>query len=122
MKFCWATISVKDMNQSIAFYKDIIGLKVNRRVQAGPTKELAFLGNGETQVELVCDTAETVERFGENISLGFEVESVNDFAGFLKGMGIAIHSGPFQPNPFIRFFFIKDPDGLQIQFVENVIP
>ncbi|HBE76529.1 MAG TPA: glyoxalase, partial [Firmicutes bacterium] len=28
--------------------------------------------------------------------------------------------GPFQPNPHIKFFFVKDPDGFSVQFVENM--
>jgi lactoylglutathione lyase len=39
---------------------------------------------------------------------------------FMKENGIAIHSGPFQPNPGIRFFYVLDPNGLKIQFVENI--
>jgi lactoylglutathione lyase len=34
--------------------------------------------------------------------------------------GLEVVSGPFQPNPFIKFFFIKDPNGVNIQFVENL--
>ena len=37
----------------------------------------------------------------------------------MKEKGIPIHSGPFQPNPHARFFFVLDPNGLKIQFVEN---
>lgn len=31
-----------------------------------------------------------------------------------------VHSGPFQPNPSVSFFYILDPNGLKIQFVENI--
>ena len=55
MKFCWATIMVKDMEESLKFYQEIVGLKVDRRFEAGPGVEIVFLGNGETKVELICD-------------------------------------------------------------------
>ncbi|ODS49840.1 MAG: lactoylglutathione lyase, partial [Halanaerobium sp. 4-GBenrich] len=32
---------------------------------------------------------------------------------------IVIQSGPISPNPKIEFFFVLDPNGLKIQFVEN---
>lgn len=38
---------------------------------------------------------------------------------FVKEKGFEIHSGPFAPNPVTRFFFVQDPDGLLVQFVEQ---
>ena len=36
MSFCWTTIQVKDMNESLEFYEDIVGLKVNQRIEISP--------------------------------------------------------------------------------------
>ncbi|MEG3070260.1 MAG: VOC family protein [Candidatus Syntrophopropionicum ammoniitolerans] len=44
MKFCWCTISVNNLEQSIRFYQQIVGLSLNRRFVAGPGVEIAFLG------------------------------------------------------------------------------
>lgn len=120
MKFCWTTIHVKDLDRSQAFYQDIIGLPVNRRMKPSPDMELAFLGEGETKVELICHKEAADIEFGKDISLGFVVESLDDFSEELKSRNIGIHSGPFQPNPFIKFLYVLDPDGLKIQFVENI--
>ena len=43
MQYCWTTIMVRDLERSIAFYRDIIGLPVNLRFDAGPSGEIAFL-------------------------------------------------------------------------------
>ena len=53
MKFCWVTINVKDMEASLRFYQEIVGLTIDRRFQAGPGVEITFLGNDETKVELI---------------------------------------------------------------------
>jgi len=53
MKFCWTTLTVKNMEESLKFYQELIGLNLNQRFQAGPNMEIAFLGQGETQVELI---------------------------------------------------------------------
>jgi len=37
----------------------------------------------------------------------------------VKEKGIDIESGPIQPNPQTKFFFVLDPNGYRIQFVEN---
>jgi len=107
------------MEESLKFYQEIVGLKQNRRFQAGPGVEIAFLGDGETEIELICRQNNDTVNIGEDISLGFEVNSIDEMMEFVKEKGIDIHSGPFQPNPKTKFFFIKDPNGLKIQFVEN---
>jgi lactoylglutathione lyase len=36
----------------------------------------------------------------------------------IKEKGIEIYDGPHQPNPNTKFFYVLDPNGLKIQFVE----
>ena len=120
MKFCWSTLKVKDLEESLKFYQDIVGLNISKRFKAGPGKEIAFLGAGETKIELICYEDLNEVSYGEHISLGFEVNSVDEMMNFVKEKGIVINSGPFQPNPHTRFFYVLDPNGLKIQFVENM--
>lgn len=119
MKFCWTTLTVRDLAESLKFYQEIVGLKLMNRFTAGPGVEIVFLGEGETQIELLYNEAKTDINIGEDISLGFEVDCLDRFMAFVQERGIAIDSGPFQPNPHMRFFFVKDPNGLKVQFVEN---
>ena len=120
MKFCWTTVTVKNMEESVKFYTEVLGLKVDRRYKAGPDMELAFLGDGETKLELICNEKISEVTIGKDISVGFEVESANDMMDYLKEKGINIIAGPFQPNPHIKFFYILDPNGLKVQLVENI--
>jgi lactoylglutathione lyase len=120
MSFCWTTIQVKDMNESLEFYEDVVGLKINQRIEISPDMEIAFLGEGETQIELAYNKKNSDMKFDANISLGFKVDSVDKKIEFVKEKGLEVHSGPFKPNPSTIFFFILDPNGLQIQFVEDV--
>ncbi|MGV8905648.1 MAG: VOC family protein [Acetobacterium sp.] len=120
MKFSWVTVMVVNMDESIKFYTEIVGLAVNNRMKAGPGIELGFLGDGETEIELVCHESNNEVSFGNDISLGFEVSSMDETLAMVNKNGIAIHSGPFQPNPHIKFFYITDPNGLKIQFIEKL--
>lgn len=120
MKFCWASVSVKNLEESLKFYQEIVGLSVDRRFKSGPGREIAFLGDGETKLELICDEAVKEVTVGQDISLGFQVKSLEEKMEYVKARDIAIHSGPFQPNPHVKFFFVTDPNGLRIQFVENM--
>jgi lactoylglutathione lyase len=120
MKFCWATINVVDMAKSLEFYQETLGLHLNRKTNPNPEMELAFLGTGDTQVELIYNAKNTAVDFGKDICLGFEVESIEAVTALLGSKNIPIHSGPFQPNPFIKFIYVRDPNGMKIQFVENI--
>ena len=117
MGFCWCTIKVKDMEESLDFYTEIVGLDIERRIEVGPDKEIIFLGSGETKIELISDN-NPVENTCIDISLGFTVDSVKRKMEFLQSRGIEDIEGPFKPNPSIEFFYISDPNGLRIQFVE----
>lgn len=121
MKFCWVTIIVKNMEESLRFYQDIVGLKINRRFEAGPGVEIVFLGNkeGETQVELIYNEHIQNIDVGKDISFGFLVDSVEAQMNFVEEKGIEIHDGPFQPNPGTRFFYVLDPNNIRVQFVEQ---
>lgn len=120
MRFCWVTIHVKNLSESVQFYQDIIGLDVIKRMNPNPEMEIVFLGSGETQIELIWNTKNKETNYGKDFSLGFEVGSVDKMIEILKGKNIPILSGPYQPNPAIKFIYIQDPNGLKIQFVENI--
>ncbi len=122
MVFCWATVTVKDMAKSIEFYQDVLGLQCTRKSNPNPDMELAFLGTGDTQVELIYNAKSKDVSFGKDISLGFVVDSIESVTALLQAKNIPIIAGPFQPNPFIKFIYVLDPSGLKIQFVENIKP
>ncbi|AOT71959.1 VOC family protein [Geosporobacter ferrireducens] len=120
MKFCWCTIAVRNMEESLKFYQEIVGLSINRRFMTGPGSEIAFLGDGETKIELIHNEGNESVNIGHDISIGFEVNSVDERIKFIKEKGLDLESGPFQPNPHVKFFFVKDPNGVRVQFVENL--
>jgi lactoylglutathione lyase len=120
MKFCWVTLNVKDMARSLKFYQEIAGLSIDRRMKPNPDMEIVFLGSGETKVELIWNAKAGDIAAGKDISLGFEAGSLDGIGQTLKKNGIPVHSGPFQPNPHIRFLYALDPDGNKVQFVENI--
>lgn len=124
MKFCWTTITVNDMKKSLAFYEQIVGLKVHRQLSPVPGTEIAFLGSEAdddgTEVELIYHANGESTSHGRDISLGFVCNSVDARIEDLKTRGITNIEGPFQPNPHIRFIYLEDPDGVRIQFVENI--
>lgn len=121
MKFLWTSIYVKNLDESIAFYTDLLGLQVTKRFPAGPGMEIAFMGNGinnETLVELLADSKNKAVNFSEFISIGFAVDSVDVMLDTVKSKNIPVHNGPFE-TPGFKFFCIKDPNGLNVQFFQQ---
>lgn len=121
MKYLWTTIYVKNLDESIAFYSNLVGLKVQKRFPAGPGMEIVFMGNGindETLVELIADSKNRTISFGESISIGFATDSVDAMLDTVESQNIPVHSGPFE-TPGFKFFCIKDPNGLNVQFFQQ---
>ena len=113
MHFEHVTIHTRNLLDSIAFYEQVVGLKPVRDMR--PHAPIVFLANeeGATRVELIADgTAYT----GSGISLGFHTADV-------AGKHAELTQKGFQPTPIISpspqtsFFFITDPNGVEIQFI-----
>lgn len=119
MKFTFATIHVKDLDASIRFYEEVAGMKTARRFLAGPNTEIAFMADGPAEIELICDSGEETPIYGEYPSLGLSVDDLDKAMEHVKSKGVEIAAGPIQPNPNTRFFFIHDPDGVNLEIIEQ---
>lgn len=118
MEYVWNTIMTENLEESMAFYQEAIGLKLEGRYPAGPGRELAFLTDGNVKVELIQDEAyQSVKRI-DGISMGFKVDKLEDAMAHVSNLNIEIEAGPIQPNPTVKFFYIRDPNGVKIQLVE----
>ena len=120
MKFSWVTIHVKNMDASLKFYNKILGLPIIRTMDMPNGGQIIFLGEGETSIELIDLPEETVESFNGSLSIGFSISSLKTFEILLEKNNIEVHSGPFQPNPELKFIYILDPNGVKVQLIEHL--
>lgn len=114
----WITLRVRDLEASLNFYNRILGLPIDRRFESRG-KQIVMLGTeGQPKIELIqgSDPALTPEC---GVSVGFEVNSLDEAIENLKNQGISVARGPIQPNPHLRFFYILDPDGFEVQLAEH---
>lgn len=118
MKLNWVTLRVSNLEQSVAFYTEALGMEVASRFGGGG-HQIVMLGKaGEAKVELICDTGTEMESPGNGVSIGLESADLDGLVASLKAKGCTV-TGPVSPNPHIRFFFVKDPDGYTVQLVEQ---
>ena len=110
MAFVHTTIHVTDIDRSIAFYSRL-GIDVSRRFKAGD-REIAFLGDGETKLELVADGKGPVDY--QCISIGFTSSEAGALAASLDEKYV----GPVTPGPGVEFYFVRDPDGFTVQILQ----
>lgn len=117
MKFCWVTINVNNMEESIKFYKDLIGLEILDRFTPYEGVEIVMLGeeNG-TMVELISN--QTTKLKTKGISIGFKVDSLEKSIETMKNNGVNILTEPVSPSPDLEFYFVEDPNGLEIQLIK----
>lgn len=118
MKLGYITFMVRDLEQTIYFYQELVGLKVMRRFNPG-MGEIAFLANEEkeTMLEFIqFEEGEKVETKGMVMSFAVDekLETVREKA---CAMGL-------EPSEIIiegqkpAHFTVCDPDGIVVEFTE----
>ena len=116
----WITLHVRDIENSLAFYQNILGMEVASAVDGKAT--IRFMKtDSDLLLELIHIDGETVETPGKGVSFGLETEDINGLVACLKEQGIPV-SDPVSPNPMFRFYFLQDPDGYNIQLMERLTP
>lgn len=117
MRYEHITMYVRDLENALSFYRDLLGLGMLRRISAENMK-IAFLGEaGQPSIELIEGGGEVPVKSG--FSLGFRVKSLNEATRMMENAGYPLLRGPFSPNDAVRFSFFSDPDGIEIQLLEN---
>ena len=116
MTFTWTTIRVRDLDQSLAFYHDLLGLPIQERF-GPPGHEIAMLGPEEgTRLELIAAGEDLPSPPAPTLSLGFAPEDMGQLLAALEARDIPTR--PMSPNPSLQFYFLDDPDGYTVQLVE----
>ena len=124
MRILHTMLRTGDLDRSIAFYTEILGMRLLRRKDY-PDGEftLAFLGYGEesdnTVIELTynwgVDSYELGSGYGH---IAIEVDDVYQAAGAIKAQGgkILREAGPMNAGTTI-IAFVEDPDGYPIELI-----
>lgn len=121
MELCWITLHTDRMEESLYFYTKVVGLDIDSRFSPDNDAEIAMLGKKDRpKIELIYQKSQIDKIKSDGISIGFTVKSLEDTIEKVKKEGIPIKAGPISPNPGIRFFMVSDPNGVTVQFVENI--
>jgi lactoylglutathione lyase len=117
MKIKYATMAVADMDESIKFYTEVLGLEIDSQHKPYPGLTITLLkGEGEAMIELI-EGEETPKETGL-FSVGIEVEDINTKVKELKSKGAKITQGP-TPILVGTLAFLEDPNGAQIALIQH---
>jgi lactoylglutathione lyase len=121
-KFLHTRMRVSDMDQTVNFYTNVLGLEVLERKVSPRGSHLAFLKvpNSEELIELCSFPLSGPVTVQEDlVHLAFQVESIDDTIALLNAMGVKVTDGPTQTSSGSRFIFIDAPDGYEVELIER---
>ena len=124
VKIAHTSITVKNMEKSIKFYRDVIGMKfVSRREIPENKAEIAFVegDGGGSSLELTYWSEKKDWVDGDQLDhIALAVPDVEKAVKEFKRKGVEITKEPYSlQGSKHKIAFIKDPNGIWIELIEQ---
>jgi lactoylglutathione lyase len=113
---------VSDLEKTVSFYREILGLEEVRRHRSPRGSELVFLKAPESEelIEL-CSFPDSgaVQVQPDLTHLAFQVDSLKEFEKHISQFGVRYSDGPHMKPDGSGFAFIDAPEGYEIELVQR---
>jgi len=112
---------VNDLEKTVKFYKDVLGLEEIRRNKSPRGSELAFLktSGSEELIEITYFPGSGPVQVQPDLThLAFEVDNIEEFGKHLASLGLKFSDGPTKSSSGSTFAFIDAPEGYEIELIE----
>ena len=124
MRILHTMVRVGDLQKSIAFYTEVLGMRLLRQKDyPGGKFTLAFIGYGDESENTVLELTHNWDTASYNLGSGFghialEVDDVYQATEEIRQRGgkIIRDAGPMNAGTTI-IAFVEDPDGYQIELI-----
>jgi lactoylglutathione lyase len=113
---------VNDLERTVKFYRDILGLQELKRHKSPRGSELAFLKAPESEELIeICyfPGSDSVQVQPDLTHLAFEVDSLEEFGKHLTKHGLKYSDGPTTSSSGTTFAFIDAPEGYEIELIQR---
>ena len=122
-KLLHTRMRVNDLNRTVKFYEEALGLKVSRRHTSPRGAQLAFIAtpNSDEEIE-ICQMpagAPSVAVQPDLMHLAFEVEDLVAFAAEAAQKGYALSDGPTSTGSGSMIAFIDAPEGYEVELIQR---
>ena len=111
------SLTVKDLTKSLAWYRDVLGFAVDRKLERDGKLRGVALRAGDARIAINQDDgAKGWDRVkGEGFSLQFTTsQSIDAVAAGIRERGGALDSEPADMPWGVRMFRLRDPDGYRL--------
>jgi lactoylglutathione lyase len=113
---------VKDLEKTVNFYTDVLGLQEIRRHTSGRGSQLVFLKAPESDEEIeICkfDESGPVIVGPDLTHLAFEVDDLEKFARESAAKGYPLSDGPHKTSGSSAIAFVDAPEGYEIELIQR---
>jgi len=114
---------VNDIERTVKFYREVLGLEEVKRHKSPRGSELAFLKAPESEELIeICFFPEggNVQVQPDLTHLAFQVDSLDEFARHLAKFGMKFSDGPTtSASTGTVFAFIDAPEGYEIELIQR---
>ncbi len=113
---------VNDLERTVKFYREVLGLQEVRRHKSPRGAELVFLKAPESEELIeICQLAASgpVQVQADLTHLAFLVDSLADFSQHLAKHGMSYSDGPHVHPDGSGIAFIDAPEGYEIELIQN---
>jgi lactoylglutathione lyase len=113
---------VADLEKTVAFYRDVLGLEETRRHTSGRGSQLVFFKAPGSEEEIeICkyDESGPVVVGPDLTHLAFEVDDLEAFAREAAGKGYPLSDGPHRHGKNGAIAFIDAPEGYEIELIQR---
>ena len=113
---------VNDLERTVAFYRDVLGLAEVKRHKSPRGSELVFLQapGSEELIEITHFPAGGPVQVQPDLThLAFEVDSLAEFERHLARHGFKYSDGPITSATGTTFAFVDAPEGYEIELIEK---
>lgn len=112
-----ASLTVKDLRKSLAWYRDVVGFTVNREIERDGQLRAVALNAGSVRIMINQDDgAKGFDRVkGDGFSMMFRTaQSIDEIANRIKQRGGTLATEPADMPWGARVFRLVDPDGYKL--------
>lgn len=124
MRFLHTSITVRQMDESLRFYTEVLGLEFERRRPIPENRaEIAFVRDPQSGARIELTHWEGKESFepGEQLDhLAFEVNDLDTVLRDVRARGVRVAKEPFTlAGGSGRIAFLLDPNDVWIELIER---